>query len=106
MEWRHLGYGLETDPSLPYASWRTHHAPVGDGRNKGSYFQHRVEAEKPVNAEPVMRVRLPRGLEAHVAVSMPMSAVKVGEAQKKRLDALDAELSKVEAAGETVTSRR
>src|SRR6185436_18973154 len=71
VEWRHLGYGLETNPSLPYASWRTHHQPVGEGRNQGSFFQHQVPGEKPVQAEPVMRVALPQGLEAHVAVALP-----------------------------------
>ena len=106
VEWRHLGYGLETDPSLPYASWRTHHPPIGDGRNKGSYLQHRTTAERPVHADPVMRVRLPRGLEAHVAVSMPMSAVKVGEAQGKLLDALEAALPALDAAADPVDQAR
>ena len=106
IEWRHLGYGLETDPTLPYASWRTHHAPVGEGRNKGSYFQHQMPALKSVHAEPVMRLALPQGLEAHVPVSLPTSAARVGEAQRARLQALDKELAAVEPAGEAIDRAR
>ena len=102
IEWRHLGYGLETDATLPYASWRTHHGAVGEGRNQRGYFQHQTPGEKPVQAEPVMRVSLPQGLEAQVAVSLPRSAVRVGEAQRARLQELDAALAKVEVAGAAV----
>lgn len=103
VEWRHLGYGLETDASSPYASWRTHHDPLRDGKTKGGYFQHRAAAEPGVHAEPVMRVAVAPGLEAHVPVSLPMSAAKVDEAQKARLDALDKALASVEVATDTVT---
>jgi C-terminal processing protease CtpA/Prc len=103
IEWRHLGYGLETDANLPYASWRTHHDPVREGKVKGGYFQHRAAAEASVQAEPVMRVPVSNGLEAHVPVSMPMSATKVGEAQKGRLDALEKTLAGVDLATDAVT---
>src|SRR5690606_13158136 len=96
VEWRHLGYGMEADASSPYASWRTHHTPLHAGAGKGSYFQHRALAEKSVHTDPVFRVALGGGAEAHVPVSLPMSAAKVGEAQKARLAALEAELAKVE----------
>ena len=103
VEWRHLGYGLETDASTPYASWRTHHEPLREGRIKGGYFQHRAAAEPSVHAEPAMRVPVARGLEAHIPVSLPMSAAKVDDAQKARLDALDKALAGVATAPETVT---
>jgi C-terminal processing protease CtpA/Prc len=103
VEWRHLGYGLETDPSMPYASWRTHHAPLRDGKTKGGYFQHRAAAEQSVHAEPVMRVPLTQGLEAHIAVSLPMSAAKVNDAQKAKLDALDRVLAGIEVGTGAVT---
>lgn len=103
VEWRHLGYGLETDPNSPYASWRTHHDPLRDGKTKGGYFQHRAAAEQSVHAEPVMRVAVAPGLEAHVPVSLPMSAAKVDDAQKARLEALDKALANVEVAADKVT---
>ena len=103
IDWRHLGYGVDSDASSPYASWRTKHAPLGHGKVKGSFFQHRTEADVPVHADPVMRVALPASLEAHVPVSLPTSAVQVGEAQRARLDALDAILAKVALADDDVT---
>lgn len=103
VEWRHLGYGLETDANSPYASWRTHHDPLREGKTKGGYFQHRAAAEQSVHAEPVMRIAVAQGLEAHVPVSLPMSAAKVDGAQKARLDALDKALAAVEVATGTVT---
>lgn len=103
VEWRHLGYGLETDPGSPYASWRTHHDPLRDGKTKGGYFQHRAAAEQSVHAEPVMRVPVAQGLEAHVPVSLPMSAAKIDDAQKAKLDALDKVLATIEAGTETVS---
>ncbi|HET7729907.1 MAG TPA: hypothetical protein VFK48_07745, partial [Usitatibacter sp.] len=103
VEWRHLGYGLETDASLPYASWRTHHDPLRGGRTKGGYLQQRAGAEQSVHADPVMRVAVAQGLEAHVPVSLPMSAAKVSEAQKAQLEALDKLIMAADAATETVT---
>lgn len=103
VEWRHLGYGLETDPSSPYASWRTHHDPLRDGKTKGGYFQHRAAAERSVHAEPMMRLAVGQGIEAHIPVSLPMSAAKVTEAQKAKLEALDQVLAAIEAGTETVT---
>lgn len=103
VEWRHLGYGMEADPGSPYVSWRTHHDPLHGGKVKGPFFQHRDLAAPPVHTEPVLRVALGEGLEAHVPVSLPLSAAKVGEAQKARLEALAKELDAVKMAGETVT---
>lgn len=103
VEWRHLGYGLETDASTPYASWRTHHDPLRGGKTKPGYFQHRAGAEPSVHAEPVMRVAVAQGLEAHIPVSLPMSAAKVGDSQKARLEALDRVLASIEPMTETVT---
>lgn len=103
VEWRHLGYGLESDASTPYASWRTHHDPLRGGKTKGGYFQHRAGAEQSVHAEPVMRVAVTEGLEAHIPVSLPMSAAKVSDAQKAKLEALDKVLAGIEPGTETVT---
>ena len=106
VEWRHLGYGLEPDPSLPYASWRTHHAPIGEGRNKGSYFQHQVPALTPVHAQPVMQVPLVQGLEAHVVVSLPISAARIGDAQRTRLAELEKTLAAIEPAAGAIDRAR
>lgn len=106
VEWRHLGYGMEADPNSPYVSWRTHHDPLHNGKVKGPYFQHRAAAEASVHSRPVMRVPVAPGLEAHVAVSLPLSAVKVGQAQKDRLERLAKTLESVTAAGEPVTRAR
>lgn len=103
IEWRHLGYGLETDASSPYVSWRTHHNPLRDGKVKGGYFQHRPSAEQVVAAEPVMRIAVSREREAHIPISMPMSATKVGAEQKARLDAAAKQLEGVQLAADTVT---
>lgn len=103
VEWRHLGYGMEPDANSPYVSWRTHHDPLHNGKVKGPYFQHRAGAEASVHADPVMRVALGGGLEAHVPVSLPISAVKVGEGRKSRLDALAKELAAVPPPGESVS---
>jgi C-terminal processing protease CtpA/Prc len=103
IEWRHLGYGLETDANSPFASWRTHHDPLRGGKLKAGYFQHRPPAEQVVAAAPVMRIAVSRELEAQVPVSMPMSATKVGAEQKARLDALAKRLEAVEVAAEVVT---
>lgn len=103
VEWRHLGYGLETDANSPYASWRTHHDPVGGGKVKGGFFQHRAAAEQVTNPEPVTRIAIAPGLEAHVPVSLPLPAAKVGAAQKARLDMLARTLEGVTLAGESVT---
>lgn len=103
IEWRHLGFGVTQDANSPYVSWRTHHEPLHGAKVKGSYFQHRAGAETSVHAQPVMRVALGGGLEAHVPVSLPMSAAKIGEAQKARLDELQQKLDSVKLGGEPVT---
>ncbi|HYC35070.1 MAG TPA: S41 family peptidase [Usitatibacter sp.] len=103
VEWRHLGYGIDTDAASPYVSWRTHYAPVAGGKVKGGFFQHRGEAEAPVHAEPVMRVPVAAGLEAHVPVSLPLSAAKLSDARKAKLEEFAAALDAVPMAGDEAT---
>jgi hypothetical protein len=69
VEWRHLGYGLE-DRQTPFVSWRTHHDPLLGKKASPGYFQNQGRAEASVDEEPVARVPVAPGLEAHVPVSM------------------------------------
>ena len=106
VEWRHLGYGLEagSDRSAPlYVSWRTHHDPLHNRKANGGYFQNLARAQASVNDQPVMRLRLTPDLEAQIAVSLPMSATKVGAPQQARLDQLAKTLEASSGAGDAVS---
>ena len=104
VEWRHLGYGMEPTPrNVPWVSWRTHHDPLHDGKVKGPFFQHQPSAQASVYSDPIHRVRLGSESEAHVPVSMPMSATKTDAAAKERLERLANELRAVTLADKEVT---
>jgi C-terminal processing protease CtpA/Prc len=102
VEWRHLGYGLENVPSI-FASWRTHHDPLLGKKANPGYFQNQGRAEASVDEEPVARVPIAAGLEAQVPISLPMSATKIGDAQRVRLEALAKTIEASSPAADTAT---
>ena len=104
VEWRHLGYGMDPLPrEQPFVSWRTHHKPLHDGGVKPGFFQHEGVAELVKEGEPILRIPVTGDREALVAVSMPMSATKVGPEQDAQLKALAAKLEPVALEGESFT---
>jgi Peptidase family S41 len=102
VEWRHLGYGVE-DQQGPYVSWRTHHDPLHGKKASPGFFQNQARAEAAVNEQPVMRLAVAPALEAHIAISLPMSATQVGEAQQARLRELAAAIEAARGAGDTAS---
>lgn len=104
VEWRHLGYGMDPLPrEQPFVSWRTHHKPLHDGGVKPGFFQHEGVAELVKEVEPILRIPVTGDREALVAVSLPMSATKIGPEQDAQLKALAAKLEPVALEGETFT---
>jgi hypothetical protein len=104
IEWRHLGYGVDPLPrEQPFVSWRTHHKPLHDGGVKPGFFQHEGVAELVKEDEPVLRIPVTGDREALVAVSLPMSATRIGPEQDAQLKALAAKLEGVALEGESFT---